>query len=45
MNYANYWTKHHPEAHDQNMQKEFLMPHIILKILRIEQQQYAAHTA
>ena len=39
MNYADYWTEHHPEAHHWNIQKEFLTPHIILKKLRIEQQQ------
>jgi hypothetical protein len=42
LNYANNWTKHHPEAHHCNMQKEFLTPHIILKMFRIEQQRYVA---
>jgi hypothetical protein len=45
MNYADYWTKHHAAPHHQNMQKEFLMPHIILEMLRIEQQTYAARAA
>jgi hypothetical protein len=45
LNYANYWTKHHPETHHCNMQKEFLTPHIILKMLRMEQQSYAACAA
>jgi hypothetical protein len=45
LNYADYWTKHHLEAHHFNMLKEFLTPHIVLKILRIEQQSYAACTA
>jgi hypothetical protein len=47
MNYADYWTKHHPEAHHRNIRKEFLTPTIILEMLRIEQQQkqYAAHAA
>jgi hypothetical protein len=38
VNYADYWTKHHPATHHQNMCKEFLTPHIILEMLRIEQQ-------
>jgi hypothetical protein len=37
LNYADYWTKHHPEAHQCNMHKEFLTLHIVLKTLRIEQ--------
>jgi len=47
MNYADYWTKHHPEAHHRNIRKEFLTPNIILEMLRVEQQQkrYAAHAA
>jgi hypothetical protein len=38
LNYADYWTKHHAAPHHQNMRKEFLTPHIILEMLRIEQQ-------
>jgi hypothetical protein len=45
MNYANYWTKHHPETHHHNMWKEFLTPHIVFKMLRMEQQSYAARAA
>jgi hypothetical protein len=45
LDYANYWTKYHPEAHHGNMQKELLTPHIIIKMLRIEQQSYAACAA
>jgi hypothetical protein len=41
LNYADYWTKHHPEAHYRNMQKEFLMLHIVLEMLRIGQQRNA----
>jgi hypothetical protein len=37
MNYANYWTKHHPESHHRNLRKEFLTPTIVLEMLRIEQ--------
>jgi hypothetical protein len=45
LNYADYWMKHHAAPHHQNMHKEFLMPHIILKMLRIEQQTYATRAA
>jgi hypothetical protein len=45
LNYANYWTKHHPETHHRNMRKEYLAPHIVLEMLRMEQQSYAAHAA
>ena len=37
MNYAYYWTKHHPESHHRNMRKEFLTPTIVLEMIRIEQ--------
>ena len=45
LNYAGYWTKHHPETHHCNMRIELLTLHIVLKILRIEQQSYAACAA
>jgi hypothetical protein len=45
LNYADYWTKHHPETHHCNMRKEFFTPHIILKLLQMEQQSYAACAA
>ncbi len=45
MNYANYWTKHHPESHHRNMRKEFLTPIIVLEMLQIEQQQQQAARA
>jgi hypothetical protein len=38
MDYADYWTKHHPESHHKNIQKEFLTPAIVIEMLRIEQQ-------
>ncbi len=44
LNYSNYWTKHHPETHHSNMWKEFFTPHIVLEMLQIEQQSYAACT-
>jgi len=42
LNYADYWTKHHPAAHHQNIRKEFLTPHTVLEMLRIEQSSIAA---
>jgi len=47
MNYADYWTKHHPKSHHRNIQKEFLRPTIVIEMLRIKQQlhQKVAHTA
>ena len=38
-NYGDYWTKHHPSAHYKNTKAEFLTPHIVLEIIRLEQQQ------
>jgi len=40
LNYADYWTKHHPESHHRhrNIQKEFLTPTIVIEMLQIEQQ-------
>ncbi len=37
LNYADYWTKHHPTEHHWNIRKEFLTPHTVLAMLRIEQ--------
>ncbi len=45
LNYADYWTKYHADPHHQIMCKEFLTPHIILEMLRIEQRTYAARAA
>ncbi len=45
VNYADYWTKRHPATHHQNVRKKILMPHIILEMLRIEQQTHAARAA
>jgi hypothetical protein len=45
LNYANYWTKHHPEIHHCNMRKDFLTLHIVLEMLQMEQQSYAACAA
>ena len=39
-NYADYWTKQHPESHQKDKIKQFLTPHIILEMLSLEQQQH-----
>jgi len=36
-NYADYWTKHYPATHHKHTGKEFLTPHRVLEMLRIEQ--------
>jgi hypothetical protein len=47
LNYADYWTKHHPGKHHRNIRKEFLTPVTILEMLRLEQsralQQWSTH--
>jgi len=43
-NYADYWTKHHPATHHKHTRKEFLTPHIVLEMLRIEQSRAVAET-
>eukprot|EP00956_Cyclotella_meneghiniana_P021658 scaffold39661_cov63-Cyclotella_meneghiniana.AAC.18 len=37
LNYADYWTKHHPAKHHKNIRNEFLAPMIMLEMLRQEQ--------
>jgi hypothetical protein len=37
--YADYWTKHHLSKHHKNIRREFLTPHIVLKMLRQEKKQ------
>ena len=37
LNYADYWTKHHPAAHHRNAREEFLTPLIVIEMLRLEQ--------
>jgi hypothetical protein len=41
MNYADYWTKHHPTKHHQNIRKEFITPQIVLEMLRQEKAEAA----
>ena len=44
-NYADYWTKHHPTKHHQNMRKEFITPQIVLEMLRQENKAVTAAAA
>ena len=37
LNYADYWTKHHPAAHHKGVRREFITPNTVLEMLRIEQ--------
>ena len=34
LNYADYWTKHHPSKHHKNIRREFLTPHVVLEMSR-----------
>ena len=43
-NYADYWTKHHPATHHKHTRKEFLTPHIVLEMLKIEQSRAGSNT-
>ena len=45
LNYADYWTKHHAALHHKNVRKEFLTPHIVVEMLRIEQSRIHAAAA
>jgi len=42
LNYAGYWTKHHAAAHHRHIRKEYLTPHIVSEMLRMEQSRVAA---
>ena len=44
LNYADYWTKHHPGKHHQSTRREFITPHIVVEMLRQEQSR-ATHAA
>ena len=37
LNYADYWTKHHPTKHHQNICRDFLTPCFALEIVQIQQ--------
>jgi hypothetical protein len=35
LNYADYWTKHHPSAHHQHIWREFITPQLVVEMLRL----------
>ena len=35
LNYAGYWTKHHPAAHHQNIWCKFITPQLVIEMLRL----------
>ena len=45
--WADYWTKHHPAKHHQNVRREFITPHLLVEMLRLQHKQnkVAATTA
>jgi hypothetical protein len=45
LNYADYWTKHHPAKHHQNIRRDFLTPYLVLEMLRIQQKNQLAAAA
>jgi hypothetical protein len=45
LNYADYWTKHHPAKHHQNIRNEFLTPQVVVEMLRQEQIRHTAKAA
>jgi hypothetical protein len=36
LNYADYWTKHHPASHHRAIRREFLTPLIIVEMLSMD---------
>eukprot|EP00804_Cyclotella_cryptica_P022982 CCRYP_014975-RB/>CCRYP_014975-RB protein AED:0.44 eAED:0.44 QI:0/-1/0/1/-1/0/1/0/176 len=45
LNYADYWTKHHPAAHHQNIRREFITPQLIVAMLRLSHRSNPAASA
>ena len=37
LNYADYWAKHHPDRHHEQMRREFLTHYIVLEMLQQQQ--------
>ena len=44
-NYVDSWTNHHPATHHKHTRKEFITPHIVVEMLRIEQSREAPAAA
>ena len=45
LNYADYWTKHHPAAHHQHIRQEFVTPQLVVAMLRLSQRTKTAASA
>ena len=44
LKYADYWTKHHPAKHHQNIRREFLALQVVVK-MHTQEQQKVTHAA
>jgi hypothetical protein len=40
LNYADYWTKHHPAKHHQKVRRDFITPILAVEMLRFQQQSH-----
>eukprot|EP00804_Cyclotella_cryptica_P010975 CCRYP_016691-RC/>CCRYP_016691-RC protein AED:0.38 eAED:0.38 QI:0/0/0/1/0/0/2/0/391 len=45
LNYADYWTKHHPVTHHQHIRQEFITPQLVVAMLRLSQRTQPAASA
>eukprot|EP00804_Cyclotella_cryptica_P028475 CCRYP_020572-RG/>CCRYP_020572-RG protein AED:0.35 eAED:0.35 QI:0/-1/0/1/-1/1/1/0/440 len=45
LNYADYWTKHHPATHHQHIRQEFITPQLVVAMLRLSQRTQPAASA
>ena len=45
LNYADYWTKHHPAKHHQKIRRDFLTPYLTIEMLRFQQKNQFASPA
>eukprot|EP00804_Cyclotella_cryptica_P017382 CCRYP_020242-RA/>CCRYP_020242-RA protein AED:0.46 eAED:0.46 QI:0/-1/0/1/-1/0/1/0/117 len=45
LNYADYWTKHHPAAHHQNIRQEFITPQLVVAMLHLSHRSNPAASA
>lgn len=45
LNYADYWTKHHPDKVHREMRRQFLTPMLVLEMLRLQRQNQVAAKA
>jgi hypothetical protein len=45
LNYADYWTKHHPDKVHREMRRQFLTPMLVLEMLRLQRHNQVAAKA